>query len=150
MVDRRYDREGLRGTEDENDPLWNLLGRAKNSKSVKPSPWFVTRTVAMATSAPQSYQFFRYLFRFIGGICLKNSLLLHSLRITIISGLSAALLLTLHGYVFPHPLEKAHQSQIASGQIGLKASSAHPWSSPSFVSTDQDFKDHIELLTSTD
>ena len=150
MSERHLNHEHQHETEEGNDLLWNLLGRAKNSKSVKPSPWFVTRTVAMATSAPQYSHLFCHFHKFIGGIFINNSLLLHSLRITMISGLSATLLFTFHGYVFPQRSEKAHQPQIASGQIGIKMSTAHPWASPSFVSTEEDFKDHIELLTSTD
>lgn len=38
----------------ENDPVWDLLTRDRKTHPVVPSPWFATRTVALARSSTRS------------------------------------------------------------------------------------------------
>lgn len=45
----------------ENDPVWDLLARDRETSPVVPSPWFATRTAALAMAIPRARSLWRRL-----------------------------------------------------------------------------------------
>ena len=118
---------------EENDPVWELLDRGKKSSQPEAGPWFAARTTAKAKISRQSSGLIRDVFSLIIGSA-HTGRPGHFLRLGALGVMTSVALMALYPVLSMNPSLKVQTTQ----------SSSH------FVSSEDDFQEHMELLTSAD
>ena len=118
---------------EENDPLWELLAQGKKFTSLEAGPWFASRTTAKAKNLLQSTGLLQDVLLFARESAITGRFG-HFLKLGTLGVIASLAMMALHPPYSLHP------------SLGLENAQA----SSNFVSSEDDFQEHIELLTSAD